>query len=566
MRNFVALVFFSFLLPSRLLAVDFYISPTIIAPSSGCQLSNSETVTIIIGNAGAMTIANTTFDITYSLNGGPIISESYTINAGWASSATFSYSFSLSANADLSNCQDHTFQFDLILTGDTNPANNSVTKIIYSDCPPTLGSLSGPSTVCDGANLDSLFLTGYNGIVNRWDYSIDGGSNWTNITNTLDTLQFTNITAQTDYRVILDSPYGFCASDTTSIYTVYIDPASIGGTLNSNQNICSNGNNGILDVTGYTGDIIDWQFSINGGVTWNTLNLTNDSLNYSDVFTTTQYQVTIQSGVCSSTLSSTAELTVIAGSNAGIIIGEDTVCNALADSLLSASAYYGNIQSWIYSIDSGATWINTGDNSASFSYASLLGYTIFGVVVQEPTCQTDTAFHPIIVLPTSVSGGPNVTIIEGDSIQLQGSGGVSYFWTPSSYIDDDISQTPTVWPLTDMTYSVEVTDIYGCKDTAFVLVTVSPNLLNIEIPNLMTPNGDGYNDLWLIKNIESYDESEVYVFDAYGKVIYQSTPYNNDWDASFNGSIIPDGTYFYIVKLGPDITPIKGALTIVSKK
>lgn len=564
MKNYVTLILFSFLLSSRLLAVDFYISSTVIAPTSGCELSTSETVTIIIGNAGGMTISNTTFDVTYSLNGGPIISENYTISAGWASSATFSYSFS--TNADLSNCQDHTFQFDLILTGDTNPANNSVTKIIYSDCAPTLGNLSGPTTVCDGANLDSLFLTGYNGIVNRWDYSNDGGANWTNIANTLDTLQFTNLTAQTDYRVILDSPYGFCASDTTSIYTVYIDPASIGGTLNSNQNICSNGNNGVLDVTGYTGDIIDWQFSIDGGVNWNTLNLTNDSLIYSDVFTTTQYQVTIQSGVCSSVLSSMAELTVIAGSNAGDIIGEDTVCNALADSLLSASAYYGNIQSWIYSLDSGATWINTGDNSASFSYASLLGFTIFGVVVQEPTCLTDTAFHPIIVLPTSVSGGPNVTIIEGDSIQLQGSGGVSYYWTPSSYIDDDISQTPIVWPLTDMTYSVEVTDIYGCKDTAFVLVTVNPNLLNIEIPNLMTPNGDGYNDMWLIKNIESYDESEVYVFDAYGKVIYQSTPYNNDWDASFNGSIIPDGTYFYIVKLGPDITPIKGALTIVSKQ
>ena len=564
MKSFVTFTLFTILLTSHLHAVDFYIGSTVIAPVSGCELTNSETVTIIIGNAGGITTSNTTFDISYTLNGGTPVTESYTINAGWASSATFSYSFTI--DADLSNCQEHIFQFELILTGDSNLANNSLTKSIFSDCAPTLGSLTGPTTVCDGVNLDSLFLVGYNGVINRWDYSNDNGATWTNITNTSDTLQFTNLTAQTDYRVILDSPYGYCASDTTGIYTINIDPVSVGGTLNSNMNICSNGNNGVLDLTGFTGNIIDWQFSVDGGVNWNTLNLTNDSLVFNDVFTTTQYQVTVQSGVCSSVLSSIAELTVIAGSDAGNIIGEDTVCNALADSLLSISGYYGNIQSWIYSTDSGATWVNTGDNSATFSYASLLGYTIFGVVVQETSCPNDTTYHPIIVLPTSVSGGPNLTITEGDSTQLQGSGGVDYVWTPSSYIDDEFSQTPTVWPLTNMTYSVEVTDQYGCKDTAFVLITVLPDLQNIEIPTLMTPNGDGYNDIWKIKNIDSYDESEVYVFDAYGKVMYQSSPYNNDWDATFNGDVIPDGTYFYLVKLSPDIKPIKGTLTIVSKK
>ena len=301
-------------------------------------------------------------------------------------------------------------------------------------------------------------------------------------------------------------------------------------------------------------------------MSWNTLNHTNDSLPYNDQFTTIQYQVTVQNGTCPSTLSTLAELTVIAGSDAGFITGEDTVCNAEADSLLSLSTYYGSIQSWIYSSDSGATWINTGDNSASFSYAALLGYTIFGTVVQEGACPSDTAFHPIIVLPTNVSGGPNLTIIEGDSIQLQGSGGVSYVWTPSSYIDNDLAQSPFVWPPTDMTYSVEVTDQYNCKDTAFVLITVNPNLEIVIIPNLMTPNGDGYNDIWKIKNIEAYEESEVTIFDAYGKVIYQSTPYYNDWNATTsNGDIIPDGTYFYVVILGEDFEPMKGTLTIVSK-
>lgn len=545
------------------MAVDFYIGSTMILPSSGCELSNSEPVQIIIGNAGGMTISNTTFDISYTVNG-ITVTESYTVNAGWASSATFSYTFG--TNADLSACQEHIFDFELILAGDTNPTNNTLTASIFSDCPPTVGTISGPITVCEGMNSEDLILGGYSGIINNWESSTNSGTSWTNIANTTDTKSFTNLSTQTDYHVILESLYGFCDGDTTADYTVYIDALSDGGTLNSNQNICSNGNNGLLDVDGYNGDILDWQFSVDGGISWNTLNFTNDSLQYDDQYTTIQYQVTVQNGTCPSTLSNMAELTVIAGSDAGYIVGEDTVCNAEADSLLSLNAYYGSIQSWIYSSDSGATWINAGDNNASYSYSALLGFTIFGVVVQEGSCPSDTTFHPIIVLPTSVSGGPNVTIFEGDSIQLHGSGGVSYVWTPSSFIDSDLNQSPLVWPITDMTYSVEVTDQYNCKDTAFVLISVSPNLDLITIPNLMTPNGDGYNDIWNIKNIETYEESEVTIFDAYGQLIYQNSPYLNDWDATNgNGDVIPDGTYFYIVILEEGIKPLKGTLTIVSK-
>jgi gliding motility-associated-like protein len=322
----------------------------------------------------------------------------------------------------------------------------------------------------------------------------------------------------------------------------------------------------LLELSGQTGDILNWEFSIDGGISWNTLNLLNDTLLFDDVFTTTQYQAVVQNGDCPSVFSSISELTVIAGSDAGYITGEDTVCNAKADSLLSLNSFYGNIESWIYSSDNGATWIDTQDNNASFSYASLLGFTIFGTVVKEGNCPSDTTFHPIVVLPTSVSGGPNVTIFEGDSIQLQGSGGVSYLWSPTSFMDNETSQNPIIWPETDVTYSVEVTDQYNCKDTAFVFVQVNPDLQNVIVPNLLTPNGDGFNDTWEITNIETYQESEVHIFNAYGKVIYQAAPYLNDWQATFNNSTLPDGTYFYIIKLNNDLAPLKGTLTIVSKK
>lgn len=59
--------------------------------------------------------------------------------------------------------------------------------------------------------------------------------------------------------------------------------------------------------------------------------------------------------------------------------------------------------------------------------------------------------------------------------------------------------------------------------------------------NVMTPNGDGINDLFEIKNIEKYPENSLVIFDAKGKIIYRCKGYKNNFDAKN----IPQGTYFY---------------------
>ncbi len=571
MKNYLLISFLVFILPFGSKAqVDLAINPATVlnTPNDDCMLSSNETITIIIvNNTGTPLPNNVDFDISYSVNGGTPVTESGQMTAGTPNNAT--YTFNFNQTADFSACQTHTIDFVLTITAggpDTDLTNNTGSRSVISDCAPTLGTLSGPGSVCQTGNNGYVYLNGFNGIIQDWQYSTDMGTTWNSTGVTLNSVAYNNLTSETWYWTIIGSPFGLCPSDTTPYELITIDLPSVGGTLYDDQNVCDNGNNGILVDTGYVGNVIDWQYSTDGGITWNNIGYNDDTLIFSNVFTTTQYQVEIQNGNCPSVYSNVAELTVIAGSYAGNIVGEDTVCNAMADSLLAVSAYYGNIQGWIYSSDSGATWVSTGQATQSFSYQQLLGYTIFGVVVKELNCPNDTAFHPIVVLPTNVSGGPNLTITEGDTVQLFGTGGVSYFWTPSNYISDVNAQNPYVWPPTDMTYSVEVTDQYSCKDTAFVLITVEPDLSKVNVPSLLTPNGDGVNDLWKIENIIAYDEAKVYVFDAYGQVLYYSSPYNNDWDATFQGKTLPDGTYFYLVELGSDFKPLKGTLTILTHK
>lgn len=63
----------------------------------------------------------------------------------------------------------------------------------------------------------------------------------------------------------------------------------------------------------------------------------------------------------------------------------------------------------------------------------------------------------------------------------------------------------------------------------------------IEIPNVITPNGDGYNDLFIIKGIENCEKSKLIVRSKSGGVVLQISDYQNNWDAQN----APDGTYFY---------------------
>ena len=84
------------------------------------------------------------------------------------------------------------------------------------------------------------------------------------------------------------------------------------------------------------------------------------------------------------------------------------------------------------------------------------------------------------------------------------------------------------------------------------------------VSNLLTPNGDGVNDLLLVPCLNSniYLECELFIFNQWGDEIYTASPYLNDWAGTFNGKTLPAGTYYYILQLKEDIKPLKGFLVI----
>jgi gliding motility-associated-like protein len=85
----------------------------------------------------------------------------------------------------------------------------------------------------------------------------------------------------------------------------------------------------------------------------------------------------------------------------------------------------------------------------------------------------------------------------------------------------------------------------------------------LDATNLLTPNGDGKNDRWVIRNLDSYPDNEVKIFDRTGRMIYQRRNYSNDWDGTLNGRPLAEGTYYYVLTVNGTNRVWKGFITII---
>ncbi len=94
----------------------------------------------------------------------------------------------------------------------------------------------------------------------------------------------------------------------------------------------------------------------------------------------------------------------------------------------------------------------------------------------------------------------------------------------------------------------------GCEcSIATVIFNVGDNA-QCDIPSIITPNGDGINDNFVIPCFikdTNYPNNQVLIYNRWGDEVYRSPmPYKNNWDGTFNGEDLPPGTYFYVVNFG----------------
>jgi gliding motility-associated-like protein len=104
-------------------------------------------------------------------------------------------------------------------------------------------------------------------------------------------------------------------------------------------------------------------------------------------------------------------------------------------------------------------------------------------------------------------------------------------------------------------------DLCDCAETPTELVI---DTVTLTIPNIFTPNGDGVNDTWQIKNLNYFTNVSVKINDygLFKKTIFSSGSQNQNCDGTYNGKPLSDGKYHYEITIGNKTT--KGSVCIYS--
>lgn len=95
----------------------------------------------------------------------------------------------------------------------------------------------------------------------------------------------------------------------------------------------------------------------------------------------------------------------------------------------------------------------------------------------------------------------------------------------------------------EFTYELCLDECPNICDTAVVRLEISPFL---SIPDVITPNGDGSNDVFFIEGIENFETNELFVYNRWGHQVYHARNYQNDWMGTWDGKELPEGTYYYV--------------------
>lgn len=260
------------------------------------------------------------------------------------------------------------------------------------------------------------------------------------------------------------------------------------------------------------------------------------------------YYVTDFDSVCHS-IPVEIEIEIIQGIDADIN-ATSVSCPGMSDGSASVNIINGTPPYTYY-------W-STGDTTESISGLSPGEYDV--TIIDGNFCLANMAFT--IVNPDSLHLHAEITGVACDGsslgeVVLSAFGGTA----PYTYEWSDGYSGSIVTGLASGNYDVKVTDSRDCELDTSIYVGLGEGCL--DIASVMTPNGDGKNDTWVIMATENYPGLKVMVFDRTGTLVFESEGYTEAWDGRYNGNMLPVGSYFYTIDLGDGSSTISGTLDIV---
>lgn len=350
-----------------------------------------------------------------------------------------------------------------------------------------------------------------------YQYSINGGTNWQSSNS------FTGLGGGTYNVVVKDAnncsssqiPTTLAASDLLTQTVVKADADCV--------------TKGTITITATGGGTPPYEYSINGGTTWQSSN-SFTGLAGGNYVVVTRNPITTCTATSNVTIAFNNTLNLAAISGTSMCFG-----NSFTPSVST------NATGFSWSPNNGVS--NTSVAAPVFTPSATTTYTLQATL---GTCTSSEVMTITIFPGATANAGADALIIAGDHYTMQANGSAgSYLWSPSTGLSSVTILNPVASPTATTTYSLRVTTTQGCIATDDITITVVPYC--IKPMNGFTPNGDGINDLWLITNGNCLSNAKVQVFNRYGAKVFEDKDYKNNWNGTYNGKPLPDGTYYYVI-------------------
>ena len=229
----------------------------------------------------------------------------------------------------------------------------------------------------------------------------------------------------------------------------------------------------------------------------------------------------------------------------------------------------GSINQWYWDFGNG-NQATVQDPSELF--VGIGNFTITQIVTTSDGC-SDTLVQILNVPPKpdagfffNTSGGLNIgaefTFVDTSA------NATAWFWDFGNN-DTSTDSLPTTIYYANGNYTVTLwaTGPLGCVDSVSQIITINTVTTEISslIPNAISPNNDGYNDVWKLEFVQFLPEpAKIVIVNRWGQTVFESVGYADPWDGTFQdtGEMVPEGNYYYVIKVS-DTEFYEGALLVL---
>lgn len=192
---------------------------------------------------------------------------------------------------------------------------------------------------------------------------------------------------------------------------------------------------------------------------------------------------------------------------------------------------------------------NTIPNPISIRPPASIRYVVFvRDTIGCPKPSIDTVLVKVYPKILTDAGPRDTAVVEGEALQLNGNGGVSYVWSPPLYLTNAGTKNPVALPRNSIEYVLTASNEAGCFGTDTILVKLYYVAPGFYIPNAFSPNGDGKNDVFrpVLLGMKSLDRFAVY--NRWGQMLFSTTTIGQGWDGTFAGKGQDAATFVWYVE------------------